>query len=117
MNVTVQKNQVEKIKSSYGEKPFTEFDKLKSLDKKVKLPAKVFAYVFGTIGSLVLGTGMSLAMKVIGDFTALGIAVGMVGIIMTAITYPIYRAILKSRKAKYCKKIFELSEEILSVKD
>ena len=103
---------VNKIRDSYCEKPVTKFDELKSLDKKVKRPAKVFTYIFGTIGALVLGTGMCFAMKVIGDIMAVGIAVGVVGIIMTAINYPIYKRILKKRKSKYAAKILQLSEEI-----
>ena len=105
---------VNKIKNSYCEKQITKFDELTSLDKKVKRPAKVFAYIFGVIGSLVLGTGMCFAMKVLGDIMAVGIVVGVVGIIMTAINYPIYKQILKKRKRKYGAKILELSEEIIA---
>ena len=112
-----QKNQneiVNKIKDSYSPKPFTKFDELKSLDKKVKKPAKVFAYIFGVIGSLVLGTGMCFAMKVLGDIMAVGIVVGIVGILMVSINYPIYKKILKKRKKKYSRRIIELSEEIVA---
>ncbi|MDE5911906.1 MAG: dihydropteridine reductase [Clostridia bacterium] len=103
---------VNKIRDSYCEKPVTKLDELKSLDKKVKRPAKIFAYIFGVIGALVLGTGMCLAMKVLGDLMALGIVVGVVGIIMVSINHLIYKQILKKRKSKYCRKILELSEEI-----
>lgn len=105
---------VNKIKDSYCQKPVSKLDELKSLDKKVKRPAKVFAYIFGVIGALVLGTGMCFAMKVIGDLMAVGIVVGIVGILMAAINYPIYKQILKKRKGKYCRRILELSEEIAS---
>ena len=109
-----QTNVVNKIKEFYSEKPITKLDELKALDKKVKRPAKVFAYIFGVIGSLVLGTGMCFAMKVIGDIMAVGIVIGVVGIIMTSITYPIYKQILKKRKRKYGRKILDLSEEIIA---
>ncbi|MDE6473702.1 MAG: dihydropteridine reductase [Clostridia bacterium] len=105
---------VNKIRDSYCEKPVTKLDELKSLDKKVKRPAMIFAYIFGVIGALVLGTGMCLAMKVIADLMALGIVVGVVGIIMVSINYPIYKQMLKKRKSKYCRKILELSEEIVA---
>lgn len=110
-----QKNQIDevsKIKDSYCPKPITKLDELKALDKKAKLPAKVFAYIFGVIGSLVLGVGMCFAMKVLGDIMAIGIAVGIVGILMVSINYPIYKQILKKRKSKYCQRILALSEEI-----
>ncbi|MDE6371993.1 MAG: dihydropteridine reductase [Clostridia bacterium] len=103
---------VNKIRDSYCEKPVTKLDELRSLDKKVKRPAKIFAYIFGVVGALVLGTGMCLAMKVLGDLMALGIVVGVVGIVMVSVNYLIYKQILKKRKSKYCRKILELSEEI-----
>ena len=104
----------QKIHTEYSQKTSTDVDKLRMLDKKVKMPANIFAYIFGIIGALVLGTGMSLAMKVIGDYMALGIVVGVIGIIMVSITYPIYKAILKSRKAKYGSEIIALSEQIIN---
>ncbi len=48
---------VNKIKDSYCEKQVTKLDELKSLDKKVKRPAKIFAYIFGVAGTLILGAG------------------------------------------------------------
>ena len=103
---------VNKIRDSYCEKPVAKLDELKSLDKKVKRPARIFAYVFGVTGALVLGVGMCLAMKVIGNLMALGIVVGVAGIIMVSVNHLIYKQILKKRKSKYCRKILELSEEI-----
>lgn len=103
---------VNKIKDSYCEKPVAKLDELKSLDKKVKRPARIFAYVFGVTGALALGVGMCLAMKVIGNLMALGIVVGVAGIIMVSVNHLIYKQILKKRKSKYCRKILELSEEI-----
>lgn len=103
-----------KIKNSYCEKPVTKLDELKALDKKVKRPAKVFAYIFGVLGALVLGTGMCLAMKVIGDLMAVGIVVGVIGILMVSINYLIYKKILNKRRGKYCRKVLELSEQIMA---
>ena len=104
---------VEKIRASYENKEKGKLEQLKELDKKTKRPAVVFAYVYGTASSLVLGTGMCFAMKVIGNSMALGIGVGLLGILLAATTYPLYKAILKSRKKKVSKQIFALSEELL----
>lgn len=107
---------IKKIRSSYEEKQITEFDELKALDKKVKRPAKVFAYVYGSLSALVFGTGMCFAMKVIGAGLSfampLGIAVGIVGIGLMASAYPIYKAIIKSRKKKYADRIIQLSDSL-----
>lgn len=107
---------VEKIRDNYSQKPkeLSKFEEIKLLDKKVKKPALVFAYVFGIIGTLVLGLGMCFAMKVLGDLFILGIVVGCVGILMVSINYPIYKAILNKRKAKYSEVILEKSNELLN---
>ncbi len=100
---------VEKLKEEYEIKIETGLDEAKRLDRKAKLPCYIFAYSFGIIGALVLGIGMCLAMKVIGDgsslFIALGIIIGIIGIIMVSINYPIYQKILRNRKEKYASSI------------
>lgn len=108
-----QTEKVQKIREQYAEKTQTKFDELRELDTKVKRPAQTFAYTFGSIGALVLGTGMCLAMKVIGNMMPLGIVVGVIGIGMVSVTYSLYEAVLKARKKKYSKQIFELSDSLL----
>lgn len=110
---------IEKIRTQYTEKEHTQLDSLRELDAKVKRPANVFAYTFGTIGALVMGAGMSLVMtdigKIIGVSSPLvpGIAIGVVGMVMAIANYQIYKAILNSRKSKYAEKIIKLSEQIM----
>ncbi len=104
---------VEQIRTKYTEKESDRFDKLKALDRKVSTPAEAFAYGFGILAALVLGTGMSFAMKVIGDSMAMGIVIGLVGIFMACINYPIYKKLLASRRKKYAPEIIKLSDEIL----
>lgn len=104
-----------KIKSFYEEKEVSKLDELKALDKKVKRPAKVFSYIFGTIGALVLGTGMSIAMPdlLFANMMPLGIGVGALGIFMVSINYAIFKSVINARKKKYGQKIINLSNEIL----
>ena len=109
---------VEKIRSQYTEAEHTELDALKALDAKVKKPANVFGFTYGSIGAIVMGAGMSLVMTDIGAMLGMtetlipGIAVGMAGLAMVLTTYPIYRKILNSRKKKYAHQIMELSDRI-----
>ena len=110
---------VQKIRTQYTEKEYTQLDALKALDAKVKKPANIFAYTYGGIGILTMGAGMSLVMTDIGTMLGMtetllpGIAVGIAGLVMSCTTYPIYQKILKSRKKKYAGKILELSERIM----
>ena len=105
--------QIEKIRAAYTEREESKFDQLKNLNKKVSRPAKIFAYIFGTIAALILGTGMCLAMKVIGDMMILGIVIGCVGLLLAGFNYRLYEAILASRKKKYAPEILALSDELL----
>lgn len=93
----------------------SKLDELKALNKKVKKPAFIFAYIFGSISSLILGTGMSVAMGVIMPhlFYA-GLAVGVLGIILCSVNYPIYKKILLRRRIKYSEEIISLSNELLN---
>ena len=105
--------QIEKIRAGYIERKETKFDQLKKLNQKVSRPAKVFAYVFGTVASLILGLGMCLAMKVIGDMMIPGIVIGCVGILLVGVNYRLYEAILASRKKKYAAEVLALSDELI----
>lgn len=106
---------VEKIRAQYEEYEMTKLDELKALHREVKRPADVFAYVFGSIGALVLGGGMCLAMpEVVEGYMPLGIAIGVVGIVMVSINYLIHKSYLRARKHKYSDEIVKLSAQILN---
>lgn len=119
MNKNDQEFLVQKIRTQYTEKEHTDLDALKELDAKVKRPANVFAYIFGSIGAIVMGSGMSLVMTDIGATVGIadpmlpGIVVGIVGMLMAIINYPIYKGILGARRKKYADKIITLSEKIM----
>lgn len=121
MNKNDQQFIAQKIRTQYMEKEekSTDLDKLKALDSKVKLPANIFGYTFGTISALIMGSGMSLVMTDIGEKIGLGdmmvpgIVIGVVGMIMALVNYPIYKKLLGTRKQKYSKEIIELSEKII----
>ena len=119
MNKNEQEFLVQQIRTQYTEKEHTQLDELKELDSKVKRPAKVFAYIFGSIGAIVMGSGMSLVMTDIGTRLGMeetmvpGIIIGIVGMLMAIVNYPVYNNILGSRREKYAEKIIALSDEIM----
>lgn len=109
---------IRKIRTQYTQKEYTALDELKELDAKVKRPANVFAYIFGCIGAIIMGSGMSLVMTDIAEVVSIthpmlyGIIIGIIGMIMAIINYPIYKSILGSRRKKYADKIIALSDKI-----
>ena len=110
----------QKIRTQYMEKTPSELDALRELDSKVKRPANVFAYTFGSVSAVIMGAGMSLVMTdigaIIGITSALvpGIAIGALGLGMALLTYPMYKGILNSRKKKYGAEILSLSDKIMN---
>ena len=103
------------------EKEITELDELRRLDAEVKRPANIFSYIFGSIGAIVTGCGMSLIMTDIADMISFGgdpmvagIVIGIFGLAMALVNYPIHKAILNSRRKKYSAEILKLSEKIMN---
>ena len=110
---------VQKIRTQYTEKQHTELDALKELDAKVKRPANTFAYIFGSISAVIMGSGMSLVMTDIGETVGIaepmlpGIVIGIVGMLLAIVNYPMYKGILNARKKKYAPEILTLSDKIM----
>ena len=102
----------ESIAKDYAPKDNSKIIALKKLDNKAKLPATIFTYTWGIAFALVFGTGMSLAMQVIGNSMVLGIIVGVIGLIGCGVNYPIYKGMLDKGKAKYAYEIVELARQI-----
>lgn len=95
--------------------------RLRRLDASVTDSAQAIALVFGIIGTLILGLGMSLIMT---DFSAIlgsyedmamviGISIGVVGGIIAGIAYPIYKAIVISKRKKLAPEIIRLADDLL----
>lgn len=120
MNKNDQEFLVQKIRTQYTEKEHTQLDELKELDAKVKRPVNVFAYVFGCISAIIMGSGMSLVMTDIGEMVGMsnpmtpGIVIGIIGMIMAIVNYPIYQKKLAARREKYADQIMQLSDKIMS---
>lgn len=106
----------EAIANEYAPKDTSKVIALKKLDRKAKSKANIFAYTFGVIMALVLGVGMCLSMKVIGNgsvfMMVVGIAAGIVGIAGVSVNYPIYKKLLESGKQRYAFEIIQLAKEI-----
>jgi len=119
MNRNDQEYLVRKIRTEYTEKGHSELDELRELDAKVKRPANAFAYTLGSIAAIIMGAGMSLVMTDIGSTLGLestmtpGIIIGIIGMVMAIVNYPVYKKMLATRRKKFAGKIIELSDKIM----
>ena len=110
--------EVEAIRKKYLPQ---ETDKMEQLRKLHAIPtkkARAASLTIGIIGALIMGTGMSLAMTEIGAALGglamiLGIAVGLVGMVLAALAYPLYNRVLKKQREKIAPEILRLSDELL----
>jgi uncharacterized membrane protein YuzA (DUF378 family) len=76
--------------------------------------------VFGSIGAVVMGGGMSMVMtdiaKTLGAEMSMtvGIVVGVVGLAMVIANFPIYKAILAKRRKRYADRIIAVSDQLIN---
>ena len=115
MNRNDQDFLVQKIRTQYTEKEHTGLDELKALDAKVKRPAKVFAYIFGSVSALIMGAGMSLTMTDISETIGMAqpMLSGILGMGMAIVNFPIYKGLLGMRRRKYADRIVALSDKLM----
>jgi len=94
---------------------------LRRLDAAVTQKGTVVSLALGVIGTLLLGSGMSLAMTDIGNMLGLadktemliGIPIGLVGIALILVAYPIYNAIIKKERERIAPEIIRLTDELM----
>ena len=113
-----QQQEVEAIRQKYLPKEEDKMEQLRRLHAIPSHKAQAAALSAGVVGTLIMGTGMSLVMTEIGDLLGslaivAGITVGIVGIVLAALAYPIYNRVLKKQRQKIAPEILRLSEELL----
>ena len=113
-----QQQEVEAIRQKYLPKEEDKMEQLRRLHAIPTQKAQAAAFSTGIAGTLIMGTGMSLVMTEIGDLLGslaivAGITVGIVGIVLAALAYPIYNRVLKKQRQKIAPEILRLSEELL----
>lgn len=111
--------EVEHIRSKYVPQEEDKMEQLRRLDRIPHRKAQTWALTVGVIGALLLGTGMSLAMTELGDvFETLGmlvgIVVGVVGMVLVALAYPLYNSVLKKQRERIAPQILLLTDELLN---
>ena len=95
--------------------------RLRRLDASVTNTAQAVALVFGIIGALILGFGMSLIMTELGEILGsykdmamvIGTIIGVVGGVLASLAYPIYNAIVKAKRKKLAPEIIRLTDELM----
>ena len=113
-----QQQEVEAIRKKYLPKEENKMEQLRKLHTVPTQKAQAASIAIGVIGALILGTGMSLFMTELGAALGglamvLGIIVGIVGMILVALAYPVYNRVLKKERERIAPEILRLTDELL----
>jgi len=107
--------EIEKIRSKYLPKEESKLEKLIRLDKQTEKKGQAFSIVLGVIGSLLLGVGMCCTMvwNVGIVMVVIGIIIGIIGMGIIGLAYPMYKKLTVRERAKVAEQIIALSNELL----
>ena len=110
-----EQEEIRRIREKYTEKEksLSKLDIIKKLDKSVTNAATAISLVVGIIGLLVMGTGMSLVMVWGGHYMLAGIIIGLIGIALVAMAYPIYNFVVRTKRKKIAPEILRLTDELI----
>lgn len=115
--------EIENIRKKYEPQSRYEsnLDQLRKLDASVTSKAAMISLIVGIAGTLVLGFGLSLILSdlyaLIGLSKSLcqilGIVIGVIGIFIDSINYPLYDIIITRERKRVAPEIIRLSNELM----
>ena len=116
-----EQEEIKAIRKKYAASEETEdkMTQLRRLDASVYSKASTAALAVGIVGALIMGIGMSLVMTDIGAVLGtvlamvIGIGIGVIGIVLVCLAYPIYNRTLKKEREKIAPEILRLTDELM----
>lgn len=116
-----EQSEIQNIRKKYMAPAENKMEHLRRLDASVTQKATMMALVPGMIGALLLGLGMSLAMsnlsEKLGSYQEMGmligIIIGVIGIILVSLAYPVYNHVVKKEREKIAPEIIRLTDELM----
>lgn len=112
------RQEIEHIRKKYLPKEEDKMEQLRKLHHSATQKAKSVSITLGTIGALIMGTGMSIVMTELGTLVGelamvIGIIVGLAGMVLVACAWPVYKSVLKKERERIAPEVLRLSEELL----
>ena len=108
-----EQEEVKKIRKKYMPQEEDKMLKLKRLDASVYSKATMCSLILGIIGALVMGIGMCCSMVWAGVLFIPGIVIGVIGIALVCLAYPVYNKTLKKEREKIAPEIIRLTDELM----
>lgn len=110
-----EQEELKRIRSKYLPKEENKLDLLKRLDAQVTLKATMSSIIAGVIGTLILGIGMCCCLVWADTVFALGIVIGIIGISILALAYPMYNRIISKERERIAPEILRLTEDLMKL--
>ena len=108
-----EQEEVKKIRQKYIPKEADKMEQLRTLDQSVTRKGTTASLAVGIVGALLLGIGMCCAMVWMGQWFIPGIIIGLVGIAVVSLAYPLYQRITKKEREKIAPEIMRLTDELM----
>lgn len=116
-----EQEELEKIREKYQPREEDKMTKLRKLDASVTKKASAVSIAVGSLGALIMGTGMSLFMTDLGEMLGaqgmtgmiIGIGIGIVGMILIGLACPLYYSMVKRERKKIAPEILRITEELM----
>lgn len=116
-----EREELEKIREKYTVREESKMERLRRLDRSVTQKGMILSICIGILGALIMGFGMSLAMTelsaILGDNSQyamlIGIIIGVFGMILATIAYPIYQLVTRAERARIAPEILRLTDELM----
>ena len=108
-----EQEELKRIRQKYVPKEENKMEQLRRLDQNVTNKGTMVAIVVGVIGALLLGVGMCCTMVWKSVWFVPGIIVGLIGIGIVAVAYPVYNHVTKKEREKIAPEILRLTEELM----
>ena len=116
-----EQEELRRIRQKYQPQEEDKMTRVRELDTKVTQKSTSVSLVFGIAGVLIMGFGMSLVMTELGAILGMqdlismivGIFVGLIGIVLLALAYPVYNKVLKKERENAASEILRLTEELM----
>ncbi len=104
--------EVEAIRRKYEGPVEDKFEQLKALDRKAERRGQILSIAIGIIGTLILGTGMSMVLVGQIPYYIPGIVIGIIGVVALSTAYPIYKTVTKKDRDKVAGQVLALVKQI-----
>ncbi|HIZ76724.1 MAG TPA: hypothetical protein H9669_03725 [Firmicutes bacterium] len=109
-----QQEEISSIRKKYlsQEQKEDKMEQLRRLDQGATKKGTAISIVIGIIGCLLLGVGMCCTMVWMEHWFIPGVILGMIGIAIVAVAYPVYLHITKKEREKIAPQILKLAEDL-----